>query len=72
MTLGVGWIEGTAPKTKKDLEAAVGKSIEFEETSMFGPEFKGDGKYAVVGPSPTVRKWFAQVSVVDGKISRVE
>jgi len=72
MTLGVGWIEGTAPKTKKDLKAAVGKSIEFEETSMFGPEFKGDGAYSVVGPSPTVRKWFARVIITNGLIAKVE
>ena len=60
-------------KTKKDLKARVGQLVSdlFVETSMFGPEFKGDGAYPVVGPSPYERKWFATVRVTDGKVSKV-
>ena len=43
----------------------------FVETSMFGNEFKGDGRYTVVGPSPDVRKWYANVFVKDGAIAKV-
>ena len=57
--------------TKKSLKAAVGAEPDFEETSMFGLEFKGDGQYTVVGPHPYDRKWFATVTVTDGVIAKV-
>lgn len=59
-------------KTKKDLKAGVGRTFRPIETSMFGLEYKGDGKYYVVGPSPYVRKWYAEVWVVGGLISKVK
>jgi hypothetical protein len=59
-------------KTKKDLKASVGKQFNYTETSMFGPEYKGDGKNTVVGPSPYERKWFATVTCVGGVITKVE
>ena len=43
----------------------------FQETSMFGLEYEGDGQYPVVGPSPTIRKWYALVTVQGGKIVEV-
>ena len=58
-------------KTKKDLKAAVGQPLRYEETSFFGPEYKTDGTFCVVGPSPTQRKWFASVTMVGGLISKV-
>lgn len=57
--------------TKKELKGAIGERPDFEETSMFGPEFHGDGQYTVVGPHPLSRKWFATVTVTDGLISKV-
>jgi hypothetical protein len=62
---------GATYKTKKDLKAAVGKSLRYVETSMFGSEYKSDGTFAVVGPSPTQRKWYAQVTMKDDKIVKV-
>ena len=61
-------------KSKKALrEAAVGKSPRFWETSMFGPEYKGDGVYVIVGPDPyTKRTWYAQVTVQDGIVTKVK
>lgn len=59
-------------KTKKELKAAVGSTPRFVETSIFGNEYKGDGRYTVVGPDVYTRKWFATVHVKDGKISKVE
>jgi hypothetical protein len=38
---------------------------------MFGPEYKADGKFAVVGPSAYERKWFAEVTMKEGKIVKV-
>ena len=58
-------------ETKKELKAAVGKPLSYNETSMFGDEYKRDGKFAVVGPSADRRKWFAEVTMKDGKIAKV-
>lgn len=58
--------------TKKELKAAIGKPLVYEETSFFGPEHKPDGKFCVVGPSPTKRKWFAEVRMVGGLIAEVK
>ena len=58
-------------KAKKDLKAAVGKQLNYNETSMFGAEFKTDGKFCVVGPSAHERKWFAEVTMEKGLIKKV-
>lgn len=57
--------------TKKELKQSVGQPLRYEETSMFGPEYKADGQFCVVGPSPYQRKWFAQVTMHNGLIERV-
>jgi hypothetical protein len=62
---------GANYKFKADLKLAVGKPLRYTETSFFGPEYKADGKFCVVGPSPTNRKWFAEVTMVGGLISKV-
>jgi hypothetical protein len=61
-------------KLKKDLKTKIGQRAEhlIQETSMFGPELVANGKFAVVGPAPTVRKWYATVTVKDGVIVAVE
>jgi hypothetical protein len=58
-------------RTKKDLKAAVGQELRYEETSMFGEEYKPDGAFAVVGPGAYQRKWYAQVTMQGGRIARV-
>jgi hypothetical protein len=58
-------------KTKKDLKAAVGQPLRYEETSFFGPEYKENGSFAVVGPSPAWRKWYATVTMANGLIAKV-
>jgi len=59
-------------KTKKELKQAIGKEPSFIETSMFGAEYKGDGKYCVVGPCPfTKRSWYATITVKNGLIDKV-
>jgi hypothetical protein len=62
---------GARYSTKKELKAAVGQPLRYEETSFFGPEYKENGTFCVVGPSPTVRKWFASVTMINGLISKV-
>ena len=63
---------GATYKSKKDLKAAIGKPLRYVETSMFGSEFKENGKFAVVGPSPYERKWYAEVSMENGIIKGVK
>ena len=62
---------GADYKTKKMLVASVGQALRFEETSMFGPEYKENGSFCVVGPSPYERKWFATVTMENGLIKKV-
>ncbi len=57
-------------KTKKDLKASIGQSLRYSETSMFGLEFKPDGKFCVADGSPR-RSWFAEVTMAGGLISKV-
>lgn len=59
-------------KTKKELKAAVGQSLRYEETSMFGLEYKPNGSFPVVGPSAYNRKWYATVTMNDDKIAKVK
>ena len=58
-------------KTKKRLKECVGESLAYRETSMFGPEYKSNGEFSVVGPSEHSRKWFARITMKDGKIAKV-
>jgi hypothetical protein len=62
---------GASYPTKKALKEAVGQPLRYVETSAFGPEYKSTGKFCVVGPSPYQRKWFAEVTMQDGKIAKV-
>ena len=58
--------------TKKALKQAIGQPLRYVETSMFGLEYKPNGKFCVVGPDAyNNRKWYAEVTMVDGKIAKV-
>ena len=63
---------GAIYKTKKELKAAVGQPLHYEETSMFGEEYRPNGRFCVVGPSPRERKGFAQVTMENGLIKSVK
>ena len=58
-------------KTKKVLKEQIGKSLRFTETSLFGAEYKSNGTFCVVGPSPYQRKWFAEITMADDLIVKV-
>ena len=62
---------GFSYKTKKEFKGSIGQELQYVETSIFGDEYKGDGKYTGVGPSPYIRKWYATVTIQDGVISKV-
>jgi hypothetical protein len=58
--------------TKKALKDSVGKPLRYLETSMFGTEYTANGRFNVVGPGPYDRKWYATVTMKDGKIEKVK
>lgn len=58
-------------KTKKSLKESIGKPLRYTETSMFGYEYRPDGKFAVVGPGAYERKWYAQVTMKNDLIKKV-
>jgi hypothetical protein len=57
---------------KKALKAALGQPLHYVETSMFGPEYKANGTLPFVGPNPTQRKYYGQVTLKDGLIASVK
>jgi hypothetical protein len=59
-------------KTKKALKDAVGKKLNYTETSLFGTEYMSDGSFAVVGPSKDSRKWYAEVTIENDLIKSVK
>lgn len=63
---------GALYETKKELKESVGKPLKYVETSIFNVEHKSTGTFCVVGPSPTKRKWYAQVTMRDDRIAKVE
>lgn len=54
--------------SKKALKEQIGSSLNYEETSMFGPEYKENGTFVVTNVK---RSFFAQVTMKDGKIAKV-
>lgn len=56
--------------SKKALKESIGKPLRYNETSMFGVEFKENGSFCVADYSPS-RKWFAQVTMENGIIKKV-
>ena len=64
---------GASYPTKKSLRESIGKPLRYIETSVFGPEYKSNGTFCVVGPDPyTNRKWFAEVTMKDDIIVKVK
>lgn len=59
--------------TKKALKESIGKPFRFQETSLFGAEYKPNQMLTVVGPSPYERKWYANVWCDDaGNVVKVK
>ena len=62
--------------SKKILKEQIGQTLNYTETSMFGPEFKANGTFCgsnrphVTGIQG--REFFAEVTMVDGKIQKVK
>lgn len=60
--------------SKKDLKASIGKPLRYIETSLFGPEYKDNGKLTganrphITGKG---REFFANVTMENGVIKAV-
>ena len=61
--------------TKETLKAAVGRPLLYEETSMFGPEYKATGTFSGAH-RPAIqgygREFFAEITMEDGLIKSVK
>jgi hypothetical protein len=60
--------------SKKDLKAQIGKPLRYQETSMFGAEYRSNG--TITGANrPHItglgREFFAQVTMKDDLIAKV-
>ena len=61
--------------SKKALKECIGQPLRYEETSLFGAEYRPDGKLTGANrPHITKigREFFANVTMKDGKIFKVE
>lgn len=57
--------------TKIELKGSIGQPLRYEETSIFSPEYDGDGRICVVGPSAYKRKWYAEIIMENNLIKKV-
>jgi hypothetical protein len=65
----------TGYKSKKELKENIGRPLAYQETSIFGPEYRENGDL-VVAHRPAItglpgREFFACVTMRDGLISKV-
>lgn len=62
-------------KSKKELKESVGQKLKYQETSLFGPEYKDNGTFTASNrPQITGRggrEFFAQITMKDGLIYKV-
>lgn len=61
--------------SKKDLKDSVGEPLRYTETSLFGPEYRPDGKfYGARRPhlQGGGREFFAEIVMKEGKIFKVK
>lgn len=61
--------------SKKELKENIGKRLKYEETSLFGPEYKSDGTFCGSNrPSITGikgREFFAEITMKNDLIEKV-
>ena len=57
--------------SKKALKESIGKTLRYNETSLFGLEYRANGSFCVADSGPK-RKWFAEVTMSEGLIHKVK
>jgi hypothetical protein len=61
--------------SKKALKESIGAPLHYQETSLFGPEYKSDGELTVANRphlSGIGKEFFATVTMRNGKIEKVK
>ena len=61
--------------TKKELKDSIGKPLKYQETSLLGNEYRFNGSFCGCNrPHLTgfKREFFAEITMTDGKISKVK
>ena len=61
--------------SKKELKASIGKTLNYQETSMFGPEYKENGTFTGARRPHLQgggREFFASVTMLNGLIKSVK
>jgi hypothetical protein len=64
-------------ESKKAMSLCIGKPLRYTETSMFGDEYKADGTFfaahrPAISRGDGGREFFAQVTMANGLITKVE
>lgn len=60
--------------SKKELKASIGQALKYQETSLFGAEYKPTGTFCVANRPPITglgREFFAEVTMENGLIKKV-
>jgi hypothetical protein len=62
--------------SKKELKASIGEFLQYEETSMFGPEYKSNGTFTGAH-RPQIqggggREFFASITIENDRIKSVK
>ena len=57
--------------SKKALKLSIGKPLRYVETSLYGEDYKADGKLTFVDPGPYDRKFYGTVTMKNGLIEKV-
>lgn len=62
--------------SKKELKSCVGQALKYNETSVHGPEYKSNGTFCGSN-RPSIsgvkgREFFAEITMVNNRISKVE
>lgn len=61
-------------KTKKECRENIGKALNYIETSMFGSQYKANGRLTVAHRphiTGSGREWFGQIDMENGLIKKV-
>ena len=63
-------------KSKKELKGCIGEPLNYEETSLFGPEYTPNGTF-VAAHRPAItggkgKEFFTKITMKDGLIEKVE
>jgi len=65
----------TGYKSKKELKECIGKPLEYQETSIFGDEYKANGSFLGARRPHLLgggREFFAKITMKDNLIAKVE